>query len=311
MKIIVTTHPFGDLPKKQLKNYDVVYNDMLRRYTSEEHKERLIKYNPDIIIAGTENYKDNVLDLAPNLKIICRVGIGLDNVDLVECKERNIKVTYTPDAPSNAVAELVICQMINMLRKMQIVSQDMKDMKWNRFIGLDIRDCNIGVIGCGRIGTLVIQKLQGLKPRRIFGNDIIPERSHNLPRTEHLDKMQLLSESDIITMHIPHNEDNHNYINEREFQLLKDNVKLINMSRGGIVNEDLLYEWLTEHPNASCATDTYIEEPYKGNLLSLDNFYPTPHLASCTEKSRFDMEMGAVEDALNYMQNRKLNNQVA
>ena len=242
--------------------------------------------------------------------MISRVGIGLDSVPLEECKKRNIIVSYTPDAPSNAVAELVICQMINMIRKTQWCDNSIRNGKWERFIGKEIRGCEIGIIGCGRIGTLVVEKMQGLKPRRIFVNDIIYERANNLPRSEYATKAQLLYNCDIVTIHIPYNESNMDYISEEEFSLMKKDVCLINMSRGGIVNEKHLYNFLTNNPNASAAIDTFNDEPYSGELISLNNIYLTPHLASCTEISRKMMETGAVESVLNFINNKEILNRV-
>jgi D-3-phosphoglycerate dehydrogenase len=313
VKISVTTHPFGDpndMPKKQLKGHEVHYNDVGRKYTKEEVRERLLKIQPEVIIAGTEKYDEDLIDQLTNLKMISRVGIGLDSVPLEKCQNECIIVTYTPDAPSNAVAELTICQMLNMLRKVQIADKDMRSGKWNRYVGSEIRSCEIGVIGCGRIGNLVIDKLQGLKPRRIFANDIVGEKAHGLPRTEYATKMQILSNCDIITIHIPSNEENNGYLSKTDFELMKKDVKLINMSRGGIINESDLYDFLKSNPESRAAIDTFDSEPYDGDLLSLENAFLTPHLGSCSKKSRFDMEMGAVEEVINFIKNKQFFNRV-
>ena len=124
MKIAVTTAPFGNpdpTPRKQLQGLDVEYNTIDREMNSCELASMLSKIQPDIIIAGTEKYTPEILALDPNLKLIARVGVGLDSVDLEECKKRNIIVTFTPTAPSNAVAELTIAQMIIALRHVQNV----------------------------------------------------------------------------------------------------------------------------------------------------------------------------------------------
>jgi D-3-phosphoglycerate dehydrogenase len=314
MLILVTTDPFGkscDVPRRQLETiqHEVEYNTHGRRLTRDELIEYLKEHQPDIIIAGTEKYDSEILDIVPDLLMISRVGIGLDNIDLDECKKRKIIVTNTPDAPSNAVAELTICQMLNALRRVQITDKQIRQKTWDRFIGRDLRDCDIGIFGCGRIGRMVIEKLQGLKPRRIFANDIISERMHDLPRTEPSTKMQILAYCDVICVHIPYNEDNHHFISEREFALMDKQAVLINNSRGGIVDEKALVGWLESNPMASAAIDTFEEEPYINEDLSkITNTYLTPHLGSCTEKSRFDMEVGATEEVLNFLQNKPFNN---
>jgi len=318
MKIIITTYPFGDPDSTPLKllnqvqqDHVITFNRVKRKYSREEHLKILKEENPDIIIAGTELYDVEALDCAPKLKMISRVGIGLDSVDLQECQDRAIIVKYTPDAPSNAVAELAISQMLNMLRRVTWVDSRIRQQHWNRFIGRDIRDCNVGIIGIGRIGGLVIEKLQGLKPRRIYINDIIPSRMHDKQRCEPATKYQIMSKCDIITVHIPLSEETTNFIKKDEFDMMKPDACLINMARGGIVDEGDLYEWLCRHPDASAAIDTFIKEPYTGELRTLPNAYLTPHLGSCTRKSRFDMECGAVEEVLNYLSKiQKYNNRV-
>jgi len=313
MKIMVTTHPYGSVnirPREMLNKYDVHYNDVNRKYKTNELIERIQKHQPDIIIAGTEKYTSEILDLMPNLKIISRVGIGLDSVPLDECQKRGIIVTYTPDAPSNAVAELAIGQMLNMLRRTQLCDKGMRNNEWDRYIGRELRSCEVGIVGCGRIGKLIVDKMQGLKPRRIFVNDIIYSKASNLPRCEYASKAQILSACDIITIHIPYNKENVNYISKNDFSLMKKDVILLNMSRGGIVNEDDLYEFLLNNKDASAAIDVYNEEPYVGDLLKLSNAYLTPHLGSCTEISRFYMEVEAAEAAINFINGKELLNKV-
>jgi len=313
-KVAITTYPFGfpnDKPIKILSGLDVSYNQKKRKYTREELIEVLKQRQPDIIIAGTEDYKNTeILDLVPNLQLISRVGIGLDGLDLEECRRRGITVAYTPDAPSSAVAELALGQMFNALRHIRDVDNDIRIGKWNRYIGREIRSCNIGIIGMGRIGRLVASKLIGLKPRRIFINDIIPERVVGIDRCEAGTKSQILCEADIISIHIPYTAANHWFINELDFGLMKKDAIIINMSRGNIINEDALYNWLTLNTEAFGIIDTFVNEPYKGKLRDLANTSLTPHLASCTLKSRLAMEAGAAEAVLDFIQKKPLANQV-
>jgi len=313
MKIMVTTHPFGSvnpLPVEMLGNYEVYYNDVGRKYSNEELIDRLKNILPDIIIAGTEKYTAEIIGLVPNLKMISRVGIGLDSVPIRECRDMGITVAYTPDAPSNAVAELTICQMFNMLRRTQLCDAEIRKGNWSRFIGREIRDCEVGIIGCGRIGKLIVDKMQGLKPRRVFVNDIIHSKTRDLQRCEYASKAQILSTCDIITIHIPYNDSNVDYISTEEFSIVKDDVIFLNMSRGGIINENDLFDFLSLNPFSCAAIDTYDQEPYNGKLVGMPNAYLTPHLGSCTRKSRFDMEVGATEAAINFINGRALQNRI-
>lgn len=313
MKIIVTTNPFGypnSSPRDFLSEYNVSYNETGRKYSKEEHIEVLKNTNPDIIIAGTENYDSEILDLCPNLKMISRVGIGLDSVDLEECSKRNIIVCYTPDAPSNAVAELTVGLMLSSLRKTILVNNNLKLGKWKRYIGREIRSCDIGIIGFGRIGKLVSEKLKGMKPRRIFINDIIPEKCKDIERCEFETKLQILCNCDIVTLHIPYNEKNKDFITKKELSLMKKDAILINTSRGGIVNEQDLSDYLNIYKDFTACVDVFEEEPYVGPLINHSQTILTPHLGSCSKKSRFDMEIGAASEVVNYINNKPLENRV-
>ncbi len=315
MKIIVTTHPFGEKnnkPLQLLQDFGVHVNEIKRKYTPEEHQEILKNIQPDIIIAGTETYDLKTLDLCPSLKMISRVGAGLDSVDLKECKKRSIVVTYTPNAVSNAVAELTIAQMLNALRNITYVHKT-----WNRYVGRDLEECIVGIFGCGRIGTKVIDKLQSLKPKKIFVNDIDKIKLQNLTNCEPATKYRILTNADIITFHIPLVEpslnptyNNHNFIKYKDLQLLKRNAIIINTSRGGIINEKDLYKWLIKNKQAKAVLDTFEKEPYHGDFFQLDNVFLTPHLGSCTQKSRYNMETGAVKEVLHFINKKPFNNRV-
>lgn len=304
MKIMVTTYPFGIVDPKALELlewHDVRLNDLKRKFTLEEVRERLVEFQPDIIIAGTEKYGPELLDELPNLKMISRVGIGYDSVPLGECARRGIVVTYTPDAPSNAVAELTLCQMVNMLRRVQVVDRVMRDDGWTRSVGREIMHCKIGVIGCGRIGRLVCEKLRGYKPERVLVNDIIEAKALALPDTDFTTYKEIFTECDVVTVHIPYSEANHYFVDAGYLDMMKPNACLINMSRGGIVDEAALEEKLRSNPDFCASIDTFETEPYKGPFLQMPNTFLTPHLGSCSEASRRGMEVGASEEVVRFI----------
>ena len=318
-RINVVTYPFGKVdskPLELLKDYDVQYNEVHRKYARDELEDVLKARDPHILIAGTEKYDVAMLDLMPNLKLISRVGIGVDAIDFEACKKRGVAVTNTPDAPSNAVAELVLGQMFNMLRRIQYTDKTMRERRekgGDRYVGGELQQSRIGVIGCGRIGSRIIKKLQSLEPKEIFANDIIKERVDGLVERgmcEYMEKDGIFRRSDIITIHIPYNKDNKNFVTLKDLEQMKSAGKIINMSRGGIVNEADLAVWLRENPDSMATIDTFEQEPYKGELIDLENCYITPHIGSCSEKSRYEMEVGAAEEVINCIKGRPYNNEV-
>jgi len=206
-KVLITTVPFGNqnrLPFDLLESAGVEYlvNPLNRKLTEDELAEMVKDF--DVIIAGTELITKKVMGIASNLKMISRVGIGLDSVDLLEAKKRGIIVSYTPDAPAPAVAELTIGLMLTLLRSVQLSNMWMHDAKWHRFFGRRLSEITIGIIGVGRIGTGVLQHLQGFGSPKILVNDITPD--NNLEKKfniEWVDKGTIYQQADIITIHTP------------------------------------------------------------------------------------------------------------
>ena len=154
-KALITTIPFGDkdrLPLELLENSNIDYliNPLGKKLTEDELAEIITDF--DVIIAGTEQISDRIMEKASNLKMISRVGIGLDSVDLLAAEKRNIKISYTPDAPAPAVAELTVGMMLTLLRSVHVANSQMHLGDWHRYFGRRLSEVTIGIIGVGRIG---------------------------------------------------------------------------------------------------------------------------------------------------------------
>ncbi len=309
-RILITTYPFGNCGTKPLEllensGHEVVNNPMNRRLKASEIPDLIKDF--DIIVAGTEPYPVDALENS-NVKAICRVGIGLDNVPLNYCKEKGITVTYTPDAPSQGVAELTVANIINLSRMIMKSDRSVRELAWNRYLGYLLEEMTIGIIGIGRIGSKVVKLLQPFNPK-IIATEIIDKselcKQYNF---ELVDKEYLLRNSDIVTLHIPSNIENQDYINRDTLSLMKTGSYLINTSRGKIVDEDALYDALVQGHLTGAALDVFKEEPYEGKLTKLDNVLFTAHMGASAHKSRYLMELGAAEDCLNFINNTPLQN---
>ena len=176
-KVLITTIPFGDkdyLPLNLLENAGIEYliNPFNKKITEDQLTDIITDF--DAIIAGTEPITEKVMNSATNLKLISRVGIGLDSVDLLAAQKRCIKVSYTPDAPSLAVAELTLGLMLSLLRSIHISNSQMHQGQWHRFFGKRLEEVTVGIIGVGRIGTSVLKRLKGFGTKKILVNDIEP-----------------------------------------------------------------------------------------------------------------------------------------
>jgi D-3-phosphoglycerate dehydrogenase len=303
-RILIATHPFGKCGSKPLEilkatGHELVFNPYGRRLKESD----MVHLLPDIdaIIAGTEPYRETLLRRMPRLKAIFRVGIGLDSVDLKVCRELGIMVTYTPDAPSAAVAELTLANMLNLARHIHISDQSVREGAWNRLVGRLMRELTIGVVGVGRIGRIVVDLLQPFKPR-ILACDIIPDeefgRQYNLVWC---DKDRLLREADLVTLHIPGSRQNRHYVDRAALAKMKTDSFLINTSRGSVLDESALVDALRQGHLAGAALDVYQKEPYEGPLAKIDNVILTAHIGASATECRYLMELGAAQDCVNWL----------
>jgi D-3-phosphoglycerate dehydrogenase len=255
------------------------------------------------------------LDKTKNIKIISRVGIGLDSVPLKRCKEMGIAVAYTPDAVTAAVVEVTIGAMIDICRFVSKTDRDIRAGLWNRLIGKRIGQSRIGIIGMGRIGTGVIRHLPGFNPVQILVNDIKDKTSeikemqnkYNL-NIKLAEKIEIYKNCDIISLHIPLSGSTKNLINLETLKQFKKDSYLLNYSRGEIVNEDDLLVALKKGTLKAAAIDVFENEPYTGPLRDLDNILLTPHLGSCSEDCRIQMELQATENIIHFFNGNNLAN---
>lgn len=311
LNILITTVPFGEKDPKPINllnnasNIKYVINPIGRKLKEAELIELVKDY--DILIAGTEPITRKVMESGKKLKLISRVGIGLDSVDLKAAKELGIKVSYTPDAPAPAVAELTLAHMINLLRRVPLVDRKLRSGIWQRIHGERLANLTIGIIGTGRVGSRVLRHLQGFSPKKILVNDLKPDFDlYKMYNAEFVEKEIIYSESDIISLHIPMNKNNYNLINRNRMELMKKHPFLINTSRGGIINEEDLYNALNTHQINGAAIDVFETEPYTGKLVEMDNCYLSCHMGSMTSDCRANMEIQATEEACRFAKGEEL-----
>jgi D-3-phosphoglycerate dehydrogenase len=300
-KILISTYPFGKCgtrPIDLLKElgHEITYPPHKRRLKATEVKELIS--GVDAVIAGTEPYTEETLSSGNRLKVISRVGIGLDNVDLAYCMKRGIRVSYTPDAPSDGVAELTVANILNLLRHIHKSDRSVRERAWNRFMGKLVHEVTIGILGVGRIGSRVIKLLQPFKPK-ILAVDIDDSVRSTVPENvEWCSLEELLIHSDIITIHIPLNSKTNGLIGREKISKMKTGAMLINTARGSIVDEQALYDALIQQHLSGAALDVFKIEPYEGPFSNLENVILTAHIAASANETRYLMELGAVEDCL-------------
>jgi D-3-phosphoglycerate dehydrogenase len=309
-KILISTVPFAEkngIPIQLLKEAGIEYliNPIGRKLREDELAEMIGDF--DILIAGTEIISDKVLSKAKNLKLISRVGIGLDSVDLLAAENLGIAVSYTPDAPAPAVAELTMGMIFTLLRNIHLANADMHTGVWHRYFGRRISEVAVGIIGVGRIGSLVLQQLTALGVGRILANDLSPQNhfsgTYNL---EWASKEKIFNEADVVTLHLPLNSQTKNMIIYEELMKMKANAIIINTSRGGIINEGDLYKALTEGHLSGAGIDVFEHEPYDGPLKEIERCLLTCHMGSMSIDCRARMELEATEEAIRFASGKSL-----
>lgn len=241
MRVLITTVPFGDVNNTPIKllessGLEYVFNPIGRKLNEDELADMIEGF--DILIAGTEPITEKVIARGKNLKLISRVGVGLDSVDLYAAKMRDIKVSYTPEAPAPAVADLTIGLIYSSLRSIHIANAELHQGEWRRHFGRRISEVTIGIIGAGRIGGRVLHLLHSIGVSRILVNDLDSRvQSVYSDRVKFVDKETIYNEADVITLHVPLNATTKNMINYQQLLMMKRDAVIINTARGGIINE--------------------------------------------------------------------------
>lgn len=313
MKVFVSTHPFGSTSKEPMKllqenNFDVKLNPFEHKMTSQELAKEI--KDSEILIAGTEKITEEVFQNAPKLKLISRVGIGLDGVDFELCKKYGVRVAYTPDAPTMAVAELCVAMILDLARQITITDKNIRLGIWKRHMGTLLYGKTIGIFGMGRIGKSLVHLLSSFNVNFLV-HDINPDIAFGrLYNVNFVSKEEVLKNSDVVSVNIPLKKDTLDYITSKELSLMEPQAIVINTARGGIINENDLYDALKEKIIAGAAVDVFEEEPYSGKLIELENCLLTCHMGASTIDSRTDMEVQAVQEAIRFKNNQTLKNEV-
>lgn len=299
MKILTSPSSMGQVgpqPFEILKSngFEIINNPFGRKLTEEE----VIELAQDCIgiVAGVETLNARVMDALPKLKCISRVGVGMDSVDLDYAKQKGIIVVNTPDGPTRAVAELTLGMTLSLIRRIPQADASLKQHIWKKQTGNLIFEKQIGIIGLGRIGRMVSELFRGIG-NPVIGYDLYPDYDWAAKNNVQIKTLEeVLETSDIISLHVPGNKDKSPVIGKNELELMKNGVYLVNISRGGVVDEEALCVALEKKKIAGAAIDVFMNEPYDGQLCDFENVVLTPHLGSYAEEGKLQMEIDAVKN---------------
>ena len=257
--------------------------------TPEDLVKTINEYDGIIVRSRTKVTKE-VIANADNLKIIARAGVGVDNIDLDAATEKGIMVVNSPESTSITVAEHTMGLLLSMARKLSIADKSVKEGKWEkkRFMGVELRNKTLGVIGMGRIGSQVVNRCKAFEMDAVAYDPYLPEEVATQMGVELTDLETVLKKADFITIHVPLTPETKHLISHDEFEIMKDTAFITNCARGGIIDEDALYDALKNEKIGGAALDVYEEEPpaEDSKLFELDNIVLTPHIAASTQAQR-------------------------
>jgi len=316
MKILITPRSFASFSDKPLKmlierGYEIKRNITGRPYKKEEML-NLIR-DVDGIIIGIDELSAGIIEEANELKVISKYGIGLDNIDINMATNKKIVVTNTPTANVDSVADLAFGLILSLARRVPEADRKTKSGKWEKIIGKSVWKKTIGIIGLGKIGRQVAKRAQGFEMNiLVFRRNIFKDKKFAQKYgIKYVNLEKLLQKSDYITIHVPLNDATRNMISYEELGKIKKDAFLINTSRGGIVDEEALYDALRNNKLRGAALDVYNNEPPgKSPLMELDNVIMTPHIGAYTEEAIENMGIQAAQNLIDVLEGREPQNRV-
>jgi D-3-phosphoglycerate dehydrogenase len=278
--------------------WQIVRNPHGRKMTEAEVSELLSESRAEAIVAGVEPLTAAVFDANPQLRVVSRCGSGFDSVDVAAARERHVVLMRTPEAPAEAVAELTIGLAIGLLRRIAEADRNLRDGVWHALMGRALGRSRIGIAGLGHVGSRVA------RVATVLGAEVgYCDQAVDAPEFQRFDNVHKLAEwTDVLTIHLPHGADTHNVVNADVLDALGPEGVLINTARGGLVDEEALYQALRSGRLAGAALDVFEDEPYQGPLRELPNVILTSHMGSYARQTRGVMETEALRNVLSQIE---------
>ena len=278
-----------------------------------EELKAIIKDYDGLVIRSATKVTQEIIEAADNLKVVGRAGIGLDNVDIPAASKRGIVVMNTPEGNTITTAEHTISLLLAMARKIPQATASLKAKKWEKkkFQGHELFNKTLGIIGMGKIGSIVADRARGLKMQVIAFDPFIKPEVLQKQGIELVSLEELYQRAHFISIHTPKTKDTLGLINAQAIAQMQPGVMIVNCSRGGIVDEKALYEGLVSGKVAGAALDVFETEPPGDNpLLTLDNFICTPHLGASTEEAQEKVAVSVAEQIVDFLKHGIIKNAV-
>lgn len=299
---ILASDPVAEKGLNILREEGFIVDEKIK--LSEEELIKIIPQYDALIVRSETKVTARIIEAAENLKIIGRAGVGVDNIDLAAASKKGIIVVNSPEGNTIAAAEHTIALMMALLRNIPQAHAALKAGKWLRkeFTGYELRGKTVGIIGLGRIGTAVAKRVKAFETRVIGYDPFISEERAQMLGITLMPLEELLQNADIVTMHLPLNNETRNLINRERLKLMKKSAFIINCARGGIIDEEALYEALKAGEIAGAALDVFAREPLtESPLFELQNVIVTPHLGASTKEAQINVAIDVAREIANVL----------
>jgi D-3-phosphoglycerate dehydrogenase len=309
--VLVEARPFSVLdsaPMEKLKASGIHVDDLRGSGIKDKNFIKALKQADALLCGNDLQVDDDLLDRAPKVKAIAKLGVGLDTVDVEAASRRGVVVFHTPGANNQAVADHTFALILSLARKIRYCDQSLREKRWEhtKIIGVEIWRKTIGIIGLGAIGRCVALRAKGFQMKIVACDPYWPAEFAAEQKIEKLSLDELLKVSDIVTIHAPLTPENKELINAKTLGLMKPAAILINAARGGIVSETDLHQALKAGQIAGAGLDVFEQEPPDDSpLLELENVVLTPHTAAFTHEAMNTMSMGVVDQLIDYYHGKK------
>ncbi|KPA08832.1 3-phosphoglycerate dehydrogenase [Candidatus Magnetomorum sp. HK-1] len=311
MKVLVSDK-LGEIGIQKFEAEESISVDVKTGLAPDELK-AIIKDYDALVIRSATKVTEELLDAAENLKVVGRAGIGLDNVDIPSATRKGVVVMNTPLGNVVTTAEHAISMMLSLTRNIPQGTMSLKEGRWDKKLlqGREVFNKVLGLIGMGKIGSIVADRAKGLKMKIIvYDPHVTPEQIQKYG-CESVSLKELYKRADYITIHVPKLKETMGLVNKQAFDQMKEGVMLINCARGGIVNESDLYDALKSGKVAGAALDVFeTEPPGKTPLIEMENVICTPHLGASTKEAQYNVAADVADQIIDYLVNGTIRNAV-
>lgn len=297
---ILISDPLSEEGLYPLKEAANIEYEMKTDLTPEQLANVIHEYDGLLIRSQTQVTRE-LIERADNLKVIGRAGVGVDNIDLEAATENGIIVVNAPDGNTNSAAEHTMAMIMALARNIPQAHMSIKEKRWDRksFVGVELRGKTLGIVGLGRIGTEVAHRAKGQRMNVIAYDPYFSKEKAEKMGVEYGTFEEVITKADFITVHTPLLKETYHLINEEAFAKMKDGVRIVNCARGGIIDEDALYDALVSGKVAGAALDVFENEPAVDHkVLTLPNVIATPHLGASTVEAQENVAIDVCEDVV-------------